>query len=264
MKHLNVKTLLLAFTLVFSYGAHADEIIMSAFFDGSLSSGNTGNDCSGVFGVGEDCNIMYQEPGESIMISPIIAKFDVVDGGGDPNFTQYSYPSIDGTEWEFNPEGLDGSSGTWEYNFGDDDPGIKYWTAKGGNGFELFWQVDSDNLALLNLEGGDTCQEGSFTTNFNLACLGIADVVTAGAWHTPGGQNLSHIGFYDTDQPVECDLIPAELCDPQECDLIPASLCDPQEVPEPGMLLLFGLGLLTFGLRRKFHCVNVRRVLRST
>ena len=80
------------------------------------------------------------------------------------------FPTIDGSEFSFDFTG-EGATGTWTYNPGAGDPGINFFVAKGGPGFNLF-----SNL-------GDPLTDDWFTPD------------------NPGGNpaGLSHLSFYDTD-----------------------------------------------------------------
>jgi hypothetical protein len=131
-----------------------------------------GNDCSGVFGSGfANCKIpTTYDPDES----PIIIKFDGFDAGtgtfGITEINDALFPSIDGSEFSF-VFGPGGSTGTWTYTPGPDDPAISFFVAKGGPSFNLF-----DNPGDPNTD--------TWTTP-----------------PTPGGpiSGLSHLDFYDTD-----------------------------------------------------------------
>lgn len=170
------------------------------------------NDCSGYFGQGFDsCQIFVNDNDQRIEISPVIAKYDISDSGAaeSPEINS-DFDSFDGSEISFTP----GSSGTWTYTPGADDPGIRYWVAKAGNGFNLFWYVDDAEEAV-NCSGDA----------YNLACLNLAQSVTSGDWATPEGKDLSHLTFYDSKPPAY--------------------------VPEPGSLTLLGLGLFGLGVVRR-------------
>lgn len=182
---------------------------------GLITRAFSGNDCSGYFGSGFDadaCEIFVNENNEQIKISPVIAKYEINDDGNAVTGTEINssaFDSFDGSEISFAPD----SSGTWTYTPGTDDPGIRYWAAKAGNDFNLFWYVDDAEEGVC---AGDA---------YNFACLNLAQVVTQGFWETPEGKNLSHITFYDSEPPIS--------------------------VPEPGSLALFGLGMLGLFFARK-------------
>jgi hypothetical protein len=131
---------------------------------------DAGNDCSGYFGRGfPNCRV-GPAPG-----SPSIIKF-----GEDLEVSEISvnYPSIDGEdEFSFSGLGTDNASGTWDYTPGTDDPEIRYWSAKAGPGFNLFYYTP---------------------TMVPLGDLSDALSVTSGTWVTPDDRELSHLVFYDT------------------------------------------------------------------
>jgi PEP-CTERM motif len=128
-----------------------------------------GNDCAGTFGQPfADCKIPANiDPNES----PIIIKFDFGPDGVTFEINSDLFPTIDGSE--FNLGSNPGSTGTWIYTPGADDPAIHFFVAKGGNFFNLF-----SNL-------GDPLTDD---------------------WSTPINLNnnnnqrygLSHLSFYDT------------------------------------------------------------------
>jgi hypothetical protein len=90
--------------------------------------------------------------------SPLIYKFDV-----DNNEETFgNFPTIDGTEFNVN-------NGSWTYTPGPGDPIITNFVVKAGPNFNLY-----------KTEGADLGDPQS--DNFS----------------TPGGQDLSHITFYDT------------------------------------------------------------------
>ncbi|TKB43967.1 hypothetical protein [Thalassotalea mangrovi] len=202
-----------------------------------------GNDCSGVFDPqfeesyflrtdlpkGErsfdDCWIFAADfPDE--LISPVIGKFEPSQNGGF-NLSDVSgnFPDVDGGEWEFMLD-ADGdlSQGNWTYNpdEGEDDPGIRFWVAKAGDGFTLYWEVSDEDYA--NLCGGGA----SVNT---LACMSAAETITAGSWDT-GMQDLSHITFYNT------------------------GLEPPSQVSEGNTTALFTLGLIGLLTARRQSKIN--------
>lgn len=128
-----------------------------------------GIDCSGVFGQGFDnCTVDG---------SPSIIKFvGALDAVDDSNS---AFPTIDGTEFTFSGLGTDNSTGTWTYTPNDpEDPAIRFWVAKAGNGFNLFYDGTS----------GDRSSSVPVFT---------------GTWSTPQEKGLSHITFYNTGREVQ-------------------------------------------------------------
>lgn len=131
----------------------------------------SGNDCAG----NPDCVATESGVSPTGQGSPWIVKFNVNEDGSlaDP-IVNPLYPSITGDEFDFT--GIPGNSGTWTYSPDDaEDPAIRFWVAKGGPGFNFFYE-----------DGGSG-----------------AVPVTSGGWFAPdnrGGQpaDLSHISFYDT------------------------------------------------------------------
>jgi len=217
----------------FADDARAATVTVSETFDG--------NDCTGLFGTGfGSCNIFFNtDTGEQIKLSPVIAKYEFDDDGelvektddnGDPlpnpEINSSLYSSVDGGEfgWTF-ASSSSTSSGSWSYEPGVDDPGVKYWAAKGGNFFNLFWTVNETAT-----EGGGACTGDNLYT---LACLSEALTVTSGDYVTPinsqNGQNfgLSHLTFYNSEPPV----------------VIP--------LPAGGLLLITALGGLGIAARRR-------------
>jgi hypothetical protein len=111
----------------------------------------------------------------SLPSSRVIAKWDVGEDGIDDTNGLF-FPSISGAE--FGDPGT-GTLGTWTYTPGPGDPGILYWVAKAGTGFNVFFEdgpgVGFDPVA-----------------------------VTSGGWNTIGlnnpqgaPQGLSHLTFYN-------------------------------------------------------------------
>ncbi|MCS6941348.1 MAG: PEP-CTERM sorting domain-containing protein [Geminocystis sp.] len=154
----------------------------------------SGNDCSGVFGRFAECYV--SPPNSSVKLSPIIAKFDVGQSG--PAINTNIFPTVSGQEWSFSPNNGRGfptsaSIGSWTYNPGPKDPAIKYWVAKGGNAFNLFFYVNPTHT-----QPGGVCHGNGLTS---LACFQKAVATKSGVWQTPPTKKgnpagLSHISFY--------------------------------------------------------------------
>ena len=168
--------------LALSVGAQAARIDSAPpFAAGSPDTQSwAGNDCSGVFGQGfANCRIPSQiDPGQS----PIIIKFNFNDNGslGLIEINTALFPTIAGTEFSFNFSGGGGGDtgdtgdGSWTYTPGPGDPLITFYTAKGGNDFNLFSNPGSPNT-------------NTYFTPLN---------------QSGGFAGLSHLGFYDTGRTV--------------------------------------------------------------
>ena len=162
----------------------------------------------------------------------VIAKFG--DSLG-PNFEDRNTNTIGGakaTDWEFTKttvkDGSEKISGKWELkNATPKYPDIYFWLAKAGPGFRLFWQINNiDNI------NNAICNKANDDLNFSLGCMNLAQSVTTGDWTTPANKGLSHITFFGGLCTVNCDV-------------------PPTPVPEPSTLVIFALGLLGLGVRRK-------------
>jgi hypothetical protein len=135
--------------------------------------------------------------------------------------------------------------GTWALNnITSAYPDIYFWLAKAGAGksdagksdagFRLFWQINNiDNT------NNTICNQSSDNFNFSLGCMNLAQSVTSGDWTTPANKGLSHITFFGGLCTVNCDV-------------------PPTPVPEPSTLVIFALGLLGLGVRRK-QSIKVRK-----
>lgn len=184
----------------------------------TVSASFDGNDCAGYFGTGfEACTIFIDADGQHVELSPVIAKYDVNDDGSFTTEVNSSeFGSVDGNEFSISM--TTSTTGTWTYDRDLDDPGVRFWVAKAGSGFTLFWDVDQSVI------DSGVCDMADYYT---LDCLAEANVVTGGAYAT-GGAGLSHITFYDS--------------------------VDPHVVPVPAAVWLMGsglVGLVAVARRRK-------------
>jgi hypothetical protein len=128
------------------------------------------NDCSGYFGQGfENCEAFG---------SPIVAKWDSEENKWEINS---SFASITASDFSISFDPNVDYSGIWAYTPDSlEDPEIRYWVAKGGNGFNLFWYGPDDNP---------------------LNAIAVARDGTENSWFTPGQKGLSHLSWYDTGTP---------------------------------------------------------------
>ena len=218
-----------------SLPVNAELTQISAYVKGHNECNNYFNDPAATNNAFENCNIFeYNAVGEYVEISPVIAKFDV-DGNSFEASDLYD-GEVAKSDWGFNGGDTNpgsASSGSWGYDDGDGAssyPGITFWSAKAGNGFNLFWKVDSTEL-----EAGGECAGGD--SYLTLSCLQVASVVLGGTWTTPGDKGLSHLIFYNSAEAATCT---------DDCTTTTTTT-----VPEPSMILLFLSGLFGFAVRRR-------------
>lgn len=192
-----------------------------------------GNDCTGALGTDPKC---------SFNKSPQILKYDTEEKklSVGPEF-----PTIDGSEFEFSTDGtiwvgLSGLSdsgwgtGYWRYTPGEGDPEapVRYWSAKAGRYFNVFFQVPSDAV-----DAGGACETDD--DKYTAACQDLALNVLTGNWISPTGNSLSHILFLDTGGP------------PANGNGNGGGPGNGNGVPEPATLGLIGLGMLALGALRR-------------
>lgn len=235
------KALLLSLSLFISYAANAELTQVSVLItEESNDCGNNKyfddpNDGTNGF---ESCRIFVENGNELAYLSDIIIKF----GGNDEDFDNSHQISsnydgqVQASDFDVTFNGTN-TSGSWVYNDNQFKyPDIRFWTAKAGNDFKLFWQVDSTEIPA-------NCLTGTNDFNLSYACMSLAESVTTGSWTTPvngGGQiaGLSHITFF------------GGLCSEKDMNL--DSNCETtQQVPEPTSIALLALALLGITAQRK-------------
>jgi hypothetical protein len=176
---------ILGLMLAGSFGTAANAAIVSVDF--------SGNDCAGVFNPPgthgfNACNIWLGSDDEITTFAPVIAKI----GGAGYAEVNSAFDSVDGSEFSITEAT---GTGAWSYTPGNDDPVVQFWTAKGGHGFTLFWDIDDADF----LSNGGSCDADQL---FSVACLAAANTVTSGEFSTPfnhhSGKHFgrSHITFY--------------------------------------------------------------------
>lgn len=193
-----------------------------------IGIGKTGNGFS-------SCNIFSYENDQYVQISPVVAKFNQGSSTPEVNSDYVGNADLDGDNWRFSDQNdtnwnfEDGNtsaaattSGSWRY---DDSSGIhiRYWAIKAGaQEYNLFWKVSNNDWT-------NHCSQSTF----NLACLTAALTTDNGVWHSPSNGNnqaqLSNITFFNSKDPVN----------------------DTTRIPEPGSLLMLGLGLAVLARSRQ-------------
>jgi hypothetical protein len=183
----------------------AELVLMSATI-------NAKNDCNHYFddpnqkGRGfEQCNIFsYNEHGDYIKISPVIAKFET---GASFQASNLYQSEVEQSDWVFNNGSADiwnddlsnSNFGRWRYDDGngiDSQPGIRFWSAKAGKQFTLFWKVEQHDV-------DNACTPPSSLLSLN--CLNAAKPVLEGTYTTPQSKNLSHLVFYNSRDASICE-----------------------------------------------------------
>jgi len=232
------KALLISLSFFISHAANAELTTVSVL----ITEGKT--DCSGNNAYFDDPNPVYSDfsacritmedgNGDTYSLSDVIIKFDS-DGQSSEISNQYIDPEqkVFASDFNFTFYNDPKNSGSWEYNDGDFKyPDIRFWTAKAGDDFLLFWQVDLS-------EAPESCLEGTHDSNLSYNCMNLAQSVTTGTWTTPDNKELSHITFF------------GGLC--EETDANDGPNCGTTTtVPEPTSIALFALALLGIAARRK-------------
>lgn len=212
------------------------------------------NECSGndaYFSTGNgfsNCQIsVLDDSDKRHYLADVIAKFDTNEKVKlSDEYASYSesvkYKDIvEPGMWDFTSS-EENKTGKWTYTNPNKYPDIRYWIAKAGggkrdSGFRLFWTIENneDGYCKQGTLGDDsqgTVDDDSIEHNLNFECMNLAQSVTSGDWTTPANKGLSHITFFGGLCTVNCDVPP-----------IP--------VPEPSTLVIFALGLLGLGVRRK-------------
>ena len=154
--------------LVFSAVSAVSSTLVSSTFTSTMNSSLWGlfdlngwiyieekNDCAGFFGDSFSLCDVGSGLDPAAEVSPIVAKYETPDDGSANYLEEINalYPSVDGTEFGLGGATGASASGTWTYAQGADDPDIRFWAAKSGTSFTLFWEVDS--LASCALAGDD-------------------------------------------------------------------------------------------------------------
>ncbi len=231
----STKTLLVLSSIaMISFNSFASYTQVSALITENKECGNNGyfDDPNPDYNGFSSCRISVENGTDTAYLSDVIAKFNTEPNDDGEYFqvsTQYEDDVVEG-DWNPSNFGTTDSTGTWIYNNNVHTyPDIRFWVAKSSNAFRLHWLIQEEDGIDDACIGGN---ESGNMINLNYACMSLAISVTNGQWVSPNN-SLSHITFF------------GGLCTGPECD-------DPvTPVPEPLTLVIFSLGLLGLGLRRK-------------
>jgi hypothetical protein len=210
---------------------------------------SSNNECSGndaYFSTGNgfsNCKIsVLDDNGAKLYFDDanVIAKFDTNENVKLSNgYAAYSESDkykdiVEPGMWSFVTTSEENKIGTWSYDNPNKYPDIRYWVSKAGggqnsSGLRLFWTIENNDAGYCK-QGTDG--DDSIEHNLNFECMNLAQSVTTGDWTTPANKGLSHITFFGGLCTVNCDV-------------------PPTPVPEPSTLIIFSLGLLSLGVRRK-------------
>ncbi|MDX2367623.1 MAG: PEP-CTERM sorting domain-containing protein [Colwellia sp.] len=242
--------LLLVLSLFVSHAANAALTQVSVLITEGITDCSGQNAYFNTLGNSFDaCSIsVLKEDNTLAYLSDVLIKFDFNDNGAIQQTTvgdQY-IGDIDGDSFGDQSSDIsfdDGTntSGEWIYNQNNYTyPDIRFWTAKAGNDFLLFWQVDSAEIPTnCSSEIGDL-------SNLSFACMNLAQSVTEGTWSTPhnNANGLSHIAFFG-------GLCTEEQITNSEGGCAGTTPTPTTGVPEPTSIALFALALLGIAARRK-------------
>ncbi len=164
------------------------------------------------------CEIFYETTNE---VQYLNVGANVIDKYNPENGT---WENNNDSGFKLNFDAKPDKRGTWSKAAGATNfPEVRFWIAKAGNAFQLFWMVE-DNAA-----STAACNPSSYT----LDCLNLAQVVDQGRWSVPSKNGLSHLTFFGG---------PSTPC---------TTNCGPAVVPEPQTLMLLALGMLGLVARQK-------------